>query len=314
MDADARRRREVVPGRADRLVKRDLAWSGGVAAIALLLRPHARARSYRRCRHGHVPVRRARARRRAQSGLSALCAPDARVLATFRSARSLHRINLFSALLGALTVGLAFLIARRLGCRRVIAAAAALGLASGAIFWSQAVIAEVYTLNAAIVAACCCRCLSGARRTARAGAFVAVAMFAAGLGNHTTIVGFVPGIVIFALLTDARFALRPRTLAVTAGMLAGGLLQYVFILWRSSQPDATSSRARRRSRTGRRPARRPVPGTPLCVQPARPVHRTPAVAAEERSRHPSSRLSASPSRLPEPSGCSGGDATRRRCC
>jgi hypothetical protein len=38
------------------------------------------------------------------------------------------------------------------------------------------------------------------------------------------------------------------------------------------------------------------------------------VAAEERSRHPSSRLSASPSRLPEPSGCSGGDATRRRCC
>ena len=34
-----------------------------------------------------------------------------------------YRINLFSALLGALTVGLAFLIARRLGCRRIIAAA-----------------------------------------------------------------------------------------------------------------------------------------------------------------------------------------------
>ena len=50
--------------------------------------------------------------------------------------------------------------------------------------------------------------------------------------------GFAPGIVIFALLTDARFVLRPRTLAVTAGTLAGGLLQYGFILWRSSQPDA----------------------------------------------------------------------------
>ena len=38
-----------------------------------------------------------------------------------------YRINLFSAILGALTVSLAFLIARRLGCRRIVSAAAALG-------------------------------------------------------------------------------------------------------------------------------------------------------------------------------------------
>src|SRR5687768_12349856 len=63
-----------------------------------------------------------------------------------------YRINLFSAIFGALTVSLAFLIARRLGCRRIVSAAAALGMAFGHIFWSQSLIAEVYTLDSAIIA------------------------------------------------------------------------------------------------------------------------------------------------------------------
>jgi hypothetical protein len=57
-----------------------------------------------------------------------------------------YRINLFSALCGALTVALVFLLARELACRRGVSAAAALGLAFGHIFWSQSIIAEVYTV------------------------------------------------------------------------------------------------------------------------------------------------------------------------
>src|SRR5690606_8277974 len=64
-----------------------------------------------------------------------------------------YRINLFSALCAAIAVALVFLIARRLGCRRTVSAAAALGLAFGQVFWSQAIIAEVYALDAAFVAA-----------------------------------------------------------------------------------------------------------------------------------------------------------------
>ena len=187
-----------------------------------------------------------------------------------------YRINLFSALLGALTVGLAFLIARRLGCRRVIAAAAALGLA----FWRRLLVAGGHRggLHAehrdrrrrAAVAAD----LEPDAR-ARAGISSPWRSFAAGLGNHTTIVGFGPGIAIFALLTDARFVLRPRTLVVTAGTLVGGLLQYGFILWRSSQPDAyVESRATSLKELVRRHARRPVPGTAVCLRLARAVQRT----------------------------------------
>jgi len=63
-----------------------------------------------------------------------------------------YRINLFSAVCGALAVALVFLVARRLGCGRPASLAASLGLAFGQVFWSQAVIAEVYTLHAALVA------------------------------------------------------------------------------------------------------------------------------------------------------------------
>ena len=149
-----------------------------------------------------------------------------------------YRINLFSALLGALTVSLAFLLARRLGCRRVVAAAATLGMAFGHVFWSQAVVAEVYTLASAIVAGVLLALVSWGQ-TGRARFFyTAVALFAAGLGNHTTIVGFAPGMALYALLTNRGFVLRFRTLALTTLILLAGLLQYGFVIIRSRQPGA----------------------------------------------------------------------------
>jgi hypothetical protein len=149
-----------------------------------------------------------------------------------------YRVNLFSALMGAIAVALVFLIARRLGCGRLVSFTAALGLAFGRIFWSQAVVAEVYTLHAAIVAGVVLALLIW-EDTHRTGAYVAaVSLFAAGLGNHTTIVAFAPGIALFVQLIDWRFARRARTILMTGSILAAGLLQYLFILVRSRQPDA----------------------------------------------------------------------------
>lgn len=62
-------------------------------------------------------------------------------------------VNLLSALAGALTVCLVYLLTRRVVRRRLPALAAAVALAVSPIFWSQAVVAEVYTLNSAFVAA-----------------------------------------------------------------------------------------------------------------------------------------------------------------
>ena len=58
-----------------------------------------------------------------------------------------YRVHLLSALFGGLTCGLLWLCARRLVEGRLPAYLAALGLGLAPVFWSQAVIAEVYTLN-----------------------------------------------------------------------------------------------------------------------------------------------------------------------
>ncbi len=61
-------------------------------------------------------------------------------------------VNLLSAVAGALTVTLAYLVARQLTRRCWPALLGAVALAVSPLFWSQSVVAEVYTLNAALVA------------------------------------------------------------------------------------------------------------------------------------------------------------------
>lgn len=58
-----------------------------------------------------------------------------------------YRVHLASAFFGALSGGLAWLCARALLAGRLPAYAAALALGVCPVFWSQAIIAEVYTLN-----------------------------------------------------------------------------------------------------------------------------------------------------------------------
>ncbi len=149
-----------------------------------------------------------------------------------------YRINLFSALLGALAVAAVFLIGRRLECRTPIALAAALGLAFGRVYWSQAIIAEVYTLNAALVSGMLLAFLLWIATRRSGWYYGSVALLALGFGNHTTIIGFAPGLAAAALLTDRRFVLRLRTLATTAVIMLAGLIPYGFIILRSNQPDA----------------------------------------------------------------------------
>jgi hypothetical protein len=74
------------------------------------------------------------------------------------------RVNLLSAVAGALTVALIYLVVRQLTRRRLPALLAAVALAASPLFWSQSVIAEVYTLNSAFVAALLLLALHWARQ------------------------------------------------------------------------------------------------------------------------------------------------------
>jgi hypothetical protein len=146
-----------------------------------------------------------------------------------------YRMNLFSALCASVAVACAWLIARELGSSRIASAAAALGLACGQYFWWNAILAEVYALGAALLAAALWSLLRWSTTRRPLHLHFAAASIALALGNHLTVIAVVPALALYALLVDARAALRLRTLGVSLMILAAGWLQYGYILIRTAQ-------------------------------------------------------------------------------
>jgi len=129
-----------------------------------------------------------------------------------------HRINLMSAVLGALGVGGLYLIIMRIGpdlpvppslqgkggaggiAQRCIAALAALLFAFSLDFWSQALIAEVYAPNVALIALTLLTLLLWERKRQTRYFILFSLTFGLSLGMHISDLGFAPAFVLFALL------------------------------------------------------------------------------------------------------------------
>jgi hypothetical protein len=154
------------------------------------------------------------------------------------------RVNLLSAVAAAVAVALQYEIMRHsLRADPVAAALAALAFGLSPVFWSQAVMAEVYALHNAFVAAI----LGAALRTLPPAAPSEVpdappdhaaprpfplvtalfALIGLSLSNHLTTVLLVPAVGIALLMAWPR--LTWRQWALTAGALLAGLLIYLYI-------------------------------------------------------------------------------------
>jgi hypothetical protein len=156
-----------------------------------------------------------------------------------------YRINLMSGVFGAATVWLTALVVRRLTGHAWAAAGAALALAAGRVFWSQAIIAEVYTLASTLIAATVFFLVRWADERRTRDLLLAVAAVALAVGNHLTILTLVPAFVIFVLATDWRAALTPRVASAASLILLAGIAQYGLILyWTAQQPAYLESSAR----------------------------------------------------------------------
>ena len=146
-----------------------------------------------------------------------------------------YRMNVLSALFGAVAVGTSYFIARRLGGSAVVALSVAVALGLGQSFWAIALYAKVYTLNAALVAMGILWLLRWSESRRPADFLWSVAIFAVSVGNHLTVIALLPALVLFSLMTDAATVLRPRVLLASAAMVFAGLCQYLFILVRTLQ-------------------------------------------------------------------------------
>src|SRR5215203_3082780 len=140
-----------------------------------------------------------------------------------------YRVNLGSAVYAALAV-VAVYVAGLLLSRRVVAAASgALTFGLGTALWSQAVIAEVYTLNAMFVSVTIVVLLLW--REYRKDRYLLLSAFLVGLclTNHLTSGLLLPAGLLFVALVDWRRLLDVRLVIGGAWLFLLGLTPYLYL-------------------------------------------------------------------------------------
>ena len=140
-----------------------------------------------------------------------------------------YRVNLGSAAYAALAVVAVYVAGLLLGRRVVAAAFGALAFGLGTALWSQAVIAEVYTLNALLVSVTIVVLLLW--REYRKDRYLLLSAFLVGLclTNHLTSGLLLPASLLFVALVDWRRLVDGRLVLGGAGLFLLGLTPYLYL-------------------------------------------------------------------------------------
>ena len=136
-----------------------------------------------------------------------------------------YRVHLLSGFFGAASCAALWLCARTLGLGKLASHLAALGLGLSAVFWSQAIIAEVYTLNALLFFLLLLLALRGAPLGPMA------FLFGLSLSNHWPLM-LLAGASLAVLLWPRRAEIAGR-LPRLAALFILGLAPYAWMVARS---------------------------------------------------------------------------------
>lgn len=145
-----------------------------------------------------------------------------------------YRANLASAAYAGLAVSAVYAAGLLLTGRAMAAAVGALAFGLGTIFWSQAVIAEVYTANALFVALSLVALLLWRNR--RRDGYLLLSALCIGLAmtNHMTSALLVPAGLLFVAVVDWRKLVDAKLVLKGAGFFLLGLTPYLYLPLRSS--------------------------------------------------------------------------------
>jgi hypothetical protein len=137
------------------------------------------------------------------------------------------RLNLLSAVFGAGTTVLVYLVARRLTGQTLASLAAALALAFSYWFWLNSLAAEVYGLDTLLLAGTLLLLLEWRERQQPAALFASALLFGLSLATRTTSLLFLPAFGLYLWLSP-----RPRSARVWLAapiFTVLGLLFYLYI-------------------------------------------------------------------------------------
>jgi hypothetical protein len=143
----------------------------------------------------------------------------ARLAATLPLGDVAYRVNLLSAVMGAAAVGLLYLLGRSLVRRRWICVAGGAALAVSPTFWSQAIVAELYSTQFAFLVAILLlvSLWQGAGRWGWL--FAACFLEGVGLGVHASVLLVAPALLVLDVLAPRRW--KTDGAAAVSGTLLG---------------------------------------------------------------------------------------------
>ena len=156
-----------------------------------------------------------------------------------------YALNLASAVEGAVACGLIVLVAAELSASVLAAIGAGLLFAVSYTFWSQSIIAEVYSLHMLFVALTLLLLLQWTNRPTDGRLVLFFAAYALGFGNHLSMILLLPGYTLFLVLAAPqgwRSMRRPRIVALALAIAVIGSLQYLWNLrglwlWPNAPPS-----------------------------------------------------------------------------
>ena len=143
------------------------------------------------------------------------------------------RVNLMSALFGALTVYFLYLSIFKLTRNKPASALGALSFAFSLLFWKYSVIAEVFTLNTLFAAAILYLLLLWKDSKHAALIPISAFLFGLGLANHQTLIFILPAVLLF-VFASGRKALSAKTMLLSFGLMLLGLLFYIYLPLRAT--------------------------------------------------------------------------------
>ncbi len=140
-----------------------------------------------------------------------------------------YRMNLFSAVSGALTIFLLDRLLRRMGVHAWAAFAALGSLAAASYFWALSLIAEVYTFHTVLMAISMLRLLHWAENPTPRRMFILALSVGLGLTHHAATILLIPGYLWYLVWTRPRqfFALPNLAAGVIGGL--SGLSVYLYL-------------------------------------------------------------------------------------
>jgi hypothetical protein len=142
------------------------------------------------------------------------------------------KVNYFSALMAVLSICGLYVTMVQVGIQRVIAWGFSLSAGLMYTFWSQAVIAEVYALNAAFVSWILYLYIRWYRTGDINYFYLGTFCYALSFGNHVSMITFLPALLFFVFLVNRKMFTSRHVVSIVLLFILAGAMQYGYLIHR----------------------------------------------------------------------------------